>query len=229
MILRGSKTEKTESTTPARPTPTTGRAPVADSLIAAGLEVAGDCSTPGTLRVDGRIRGNVRARRLVVGPDGRVEGNVSGPDGGPAEDGVLIEGKVDGTVQAPRVEVGQAGSVGGGLRVREAVVRGRIDGPVVAEERLVLEETAIVDGDVTTPVIGVREGGQVYGTIRIGKRKEGSASPSSPTSPPDSATRTGGSDADRKDGPSSSSSDAGATRGEGKGPGERKGEVAGTG
>jgi cytoskeletal protein CcmA (bactofilin family) len=229
VILRGSKTDKTESTPPTRPAPTTGRSQVADSLIAAGLEVAGDCSTPGTLRVDGRIRGDVRARRLVVGPEGRVDGNVSGPDGGPAEDGVLIEGKVDGTVQAPRVEVGHAGSVGGGLRVREAIVRGRVDGSVVAEQRLVLEETAIVDGDVTTPVIGVREGGQVYGTIRIGKRPSTSTA-SSALSSAGATSRSGASNGDSKpDASKGSDSDRGPDAREDKGSEATKSEAAGTG
>lgn len=224
MILRGSKTDKTESTPAARPATTTGRASAVDSLIAAGLEVAGDCSTPGTLRVDGRIRGNVRARRLVVGPDGRVDGNVSGPDGGPAEDGVLIEGKVDGTIQAPRVEVGQAGSVGGGLRVREAVVRGRIDGPVIAEQRLVLEETAVVDGDVTAPVIGVREGGQVYGTIKIGKRP-GSSAASPGRSPAGSSPRGDASGGETKPGPGTEAGGGGTASAEGKSPGGEKGDA----
>lgn len=146
----------------------TAEGPGADSLIAAGTTVDGDCSTVGSLRIDGRVTGSIRARQLTVGPDGRVEGDVSGPDGGPAEGGVVIDGRVDGGVRAPRVEVGKNGSVGAGLHVREAEIRGRVVGPVIARARLVLEETAVVEGNVTAPRIAVREGGRVSGTIRIG-------------------------------------------------------------
>lgn len=141
-----------------------------DSLIGAGMVLDGDCETSGTLRVDGHVTGNVRARRLTVGTSGRVDGDVAGPDGGAAEGGVLIDGRVDGTITAPHVEVGQRGSVGGGMRVREAVVRGRVAGAVVTEHRLLLEATAVVEGDVTAKRLGLAEGGQVFGTIRIGDR-----------------------------------------------------------
>lgn len=146
--------------------------PVADSLIGFGTLVTGDCTTTGTLRVDGRITGDVRARQLTVGPKGRVEGDVRGPDGGPAEGGVMIEGRVEGGVTAPRVEIGKAGFVGAGLQVREAAIRGRVVGTVVARVRLTLEESAEVEGDVTALRLAVREGGRVSGTIRIGGGEE---------------------------------------------------------
>lgn len=171
---------KLRSTKNAEETVQTNRvAPSGDgSVIAVGTVVTGDCRAPGKLRIDGRVTGNVGAQQLTVGPDGRVDGSVTGPDGGPAEGGVFIEGQVAGAVQGPRVEIGPRGSVGGGLDVGEAVVRGRVRGEVVARKRLVLEETAVVEGDVTAGILGVREGGQVHGTIRIGRPAEQSAMPS---------------------------------------------------
>lgn len=155
------------------PAPSGGGArPGTDSFIAVGTVVDGDCNTTGTLRIDGRVTGSVRARQLTVGSQGRVEGDVSGPDGGPAEDGVVIDGHVNGSISAPRVEIGKGGSVGDGLRVEEAAIRGRVIGSVVARTRLVLEETAVVEGNVTAPRIAVREGGRVSGTIRIGDAVE---------------------------------------------------------
>jgi cytoskeletal protein CcmA (bactofilin family) len=145
-----------------------------DSVIGAGMVLDGDCETSGSLRVDGHVKGNVRARRLTIAASGRVDGDVSGPEGGTADGGVLIDGRVNGMVNAPRVEVGREGAVGGGMRVREAVVRGRVQGAVVTEHRLLLEATAVVEGDVTARRLGLAEGGQVFGTIRIGDRAPGS-------------------------------------------------------
>lgn len=140
------------------------------SLIAAGMVLDGECRTEGPLRVDGHVRGDVHASRLVVGSGGRVDGSVSGhgSSGGGGRT-VVIEGHVGGAVSAPRVEVGETGMVGGGLRVTEAVVRGRVAGGILSEGRLLLEATAIVEGDVVARRLGLSEGGQVFGTIRIGE------------------------------------------------------------
>lgn len=163
MALRSSKKRSDEAT----PGP---RQPQVDSLISEGMVLRGDCETPGTLRVDGQVTGSVRASRLVVGPTGRVGGDVSGPNGAPAERDVIIEGRVEGTVRAPRVQVGEGGAVGGGMHVDEAVIRGRVSGGIASKERLLLEETAVVEGDVVARRLGLKEGGQVFGTIRIGDR-----------------------------------------------------------
>jgi cytoskeletal protein CcmA (bactofilin family) len=172
MALLRSKQEDLPSTPMPRPS---GRS--VDSLIAPGMVLRGDCETEGVLRVEGRVTGNIRANGLTVSHGGEVEGDVTGPGGAPSRDTVMIEGRVQGSVRAPRVEVGRNGLVGAGMEVTEATVRGRVTGPIVAEHRLVLEETAVVDGDVTAKRLGLKEGGQVFGTIRIGERADTGPSP----------------------------------------------------
>lgn len=144
-------------------------APSVDSIIAQGMVLDGDCETDGALRVDGHVKGDVRATRLTIGSGGRVDGNVTGANSEAADQAVLIEGRVGGAVRAHRVEVARGGSVGSGLTVHEAVVRGHVVGTIKTEHRLILEETATVEGDVTARRLGLKEGGQVFGTIRIGK------------------------------------------------------------
>jgi cytoskeletal protein CcmA (bactofilin family) len=164
-----------------------------ESIIGVGTTLDGDCETPGSLRIEGRVTGNIRAGRLTVATDGHVAGDITAPTGGSAENIVRIDGRVDGTVSAPVVEIGPRGSVGAGLRVRDAVVRGRVAGAIVTEHRLRLEETAVVEGDVTAQRLGLAEGGQVFGTIRIGARADSSAAASAragaSTKPADTASR----------------------------------------
>jgi cytoskeletal protein CcmA (bactofilin family) len=165
-----------------------------ESIIGVGTTLDGDCETPGSLRIEGRVTGNIRAGRLTVATDGHVAGDITAPTGGSAENIVRIDGRVDGTVSAPVVEIGPHGSVGAGLRVRDAVVRGRVAGAIVTEHRLRLEETAVVEGDVTAQRLGLAEGGQVFGTIRIGARADSSAASAragAPTKPADTASRAG--------------------------------------
>jgi cytoskeletal protein CcmA (bactofilin family) len=173
-----------------------------ESIIGVGTTLDGDCETPGSLRVEGRVTGSIRAGRLTVATDGHVAGDITAPAGGSAENIVRIDGRVDGTVSAPVVEIGPRGSVGAGLRVRDAVVRGRVAGAIVTEHRLRLEETAVVEGDVTAKRLGLAEGGQVFGTIRIGARpdtgeaatgKFGSAGSTRPGQPAGSAPPGGSS------------------------------------
>jgi cytoskeletal protein CcmA (bactofilin family) len=162
-----------------------------DSLISADMVLDGDCHTDGQLRVDGEVKGDVRAARLVVGQSGRIGGTVTGrPNGSGDERTVVIDGRVEGAVDAPYVEVGPTGTVGGGMRVKEALVRGRVAGGIQTEGRLLLEETAIVEGDVVAGRLGLKEGGQVFGTIRIGEaptgaRKKGEGSKSEGSSTPE--------------------------------------------
>jgi cytoskeletal protein CcmA (bactofilin family) len=169
MVLRRSASEP-DTAARAAPEGTRAGTTTGDSLIAVGTVVDGDCRTDGALVINGHVKGSVEAARLVVGPQGRIDGDVtSRGSGGAGDPAVTIDGRIGGAVRAERVEVGREGAVGGGMKVREAVVRGRVVGAIVTDERLLLEETAVIEGDVTARRLGLKEGGQVAGTIRIGE------------------------------------------------------------
>lgn len=95
------------------------------SIIGAGMTVVGDCTTDGTVRIEGSVEGTVRAAKaVVVGREGVVDGSVATQD-------AVIAGTVTGTVTADsRLEV-QASA--------------RIDGEVRAR-RMQLEEGALLNG-----------------------------------------------------------------------------------
>jgi|GEM_PF-580165 len=97
------------------------------SIIGPGMQVTGDMASEGTIRVEGRVVGRVRAdKAVVVGKGGVVDGDVTTQD-------AVISGTVTGTVvAASRLEV-QATA--------------RIDGEVLTR-RMKLEEGAVVNGRV---------------------------------------------------------------------------------
>ena len=97
------------------------------SIIGPGMRITGDLDTEGTVRIEGRVEGNVRAGKAVVlGKDGSVEGTILTQD-------AVISGRLVGTLTAEsRLEL-QASS--------------RIDGEVHAR-RMQLEEGAILNGTV---------------------------------------------------------------------------------
>ena len=95
------------------------------SVVGAGMEVEGDCRCEGSLRVDGRVKGTIRAgKSVVVGEGGEVEGGVYTQD-------AVIAGHISGTVHAEsRVELKEGCMVEGDIhspsvRLEEG---GRIDG-----------------------------------------------------------------------------------------------------
>ncbi|MCK5651771.1 MAG: polymer-forming cytoskeletal protein, partial [Gemmatimonadetes bacterium] len=64
------------------------------SIIGPGMKVVGDCTTDGTIRVEGSVEGSLRAgKAVVVGRNGFVDGDVVTQD-------AVISGRVRGTLTA---------------------------------------------------------------------------------------------------------------------------------
>ncbi|MDX1567058.1 MAG: polymer-forming cytoskeletal protein [Longimicrobiales bacterium] len=172
MLGKSSKDQESEGGTRA----TTVKGPGGASLISRDLRIVGDCVSDGRLRIEGTVTGDVTAAGLEVSPSGSVEGDVTVRKGG-SSDTIVIDGSVKGAVRGARVEVGKEGRVDGGLVATEAVVEGHVKGGILAEQRLILEETAEVEGDVRARRLALKEGGQVNGNIRMGDRAtEGTSS-----------------------------------------------------
>ena len=95
------------------------------SIIGPGMKVVGDCSSDGTIRVEGRVDGSVVASKsVVVGKDGMVKGDISTQD-------AIIAGKVSGSVSAEsRIELQATCRVQGDIRSRRVKLDegGQVDG-----------------------------------------------------------------------------------------------------
>ena len=86
-------------------------------------------------------------------------------------DGTLrIEGTVEGKVHAGKaVVVGKDGVVKGDITTQDAVIGGHITGTVVAESRLELQATCVIDGEIRARRIKLDEGGKVNGSVQMGE------------------------------------------------------------
>ena len=140
------------------------------SVICEDMRILGDCQVDGAIRILGKVSGTVRAQALDLAASGAVEGDVETVDGADADQRVVISGRVDGAVRARRVEVQEEGVILGGMVTDEATVQGRVEGGVVVRRRLALGATSVVEGDVDTRRLELREGGRVNGRIRMGDR-----------------------------------------------------------
>ena len=83
------------------------------SVIAPGMTVLGDVKCDGTVRVEGKVEGSIRASKsVVVGKNGQVTGDIETQD-------VVIAGAVVGTVAgASRVELQETCRIEGDIRSR---------------------------------------------------------------------------------------------------------------
>jgi cytoskeletal protein CcmA (bactofilin family) len=100
----------------------------------------------------------------IIGTGMRVVGDIS------ADGVVKIEGTVVGTVRAGRqVLVGKGGEVEGDVISREAIIGGEVRGSIRADERIEIQSTSVVHGDIAAKRLLVQEGGEINGVVRMGE------------------------------------------------------------
>ena len=104
------------------------------SIVGPGMTFVGDCETEGTLRVEGRLEGSVRAGRMVVvGPSGVITGDVHARNAtvaGTVKGTVVAEARlelqetsrVDGEVFARTVQVGEGAVLNAAVRMGDDAV-----------------------------------------------------------------------------------------------------------
>ena len=99
----------------------------------------------------------------VVGGGMRVIGDVE-------SNGVIkVEGFIEGSVRGARqVLLGRTGIVHGDIYAADVVIGGRVVGTVIASERVEIQGTSGIEGDIHTKSIVVHEGAMINGTVRMG-------------------------------------------------------------
>ena len=100
------------------------------TLLAKGVHLKGEIRVEGTVRIDGRLEGEIHTKgQVIIGEDGLVQGMISA--------GIVVSS-------------------------------GRIKATVNATERVQLLKTAILIGDVHSPVLMMEEGAKIQGTTDMG-------------------------------------------------------------
>ncbi|MGA9642298.1 MAG: polymer-forming cytoskeletal protein [Terriglobales bacterium] len=94
-----------------------------------------------------------------------IKGDVSG-----SED-LYIDGEVEGNIdlRSHSLTVGPNGRVKASVNAKSIVVLGKVEGSLIASDRLDLRKSAVVTGDVTTQRIAIEEGAFLKGKVDIQK------------------------------------------------------------
>ncbi|MGA7685591.1 MAG: polymer-forming cytoskeletal protein [Terriglobales bacterium] len=100
-----------------------------------------------------------------VGKSVVIKGAISG-----SED-LYVDGEVEGSIElrSNSVTIGPNGKVKASVNAKSIVVQGKVDGSLIASDRLDLRKTAVVTGDVTTQRIAIEEGAFLKGKVDIQK------------------------------------------------------------
>jgi cytoskeletal protein CcmA (bactofilin family) len=117
-----------------------------------------------------------------IGKSISIKGDLTG------NEDMVIEGKVEGKVDLPnnQLTVGANGTVQAEISAKAVVVVGRVAGNVLGTERVEIQGTGVVDGDVSAPRLVVAEGAVLNGAIKMTKKAgTGSAEPPKPPTPPE--------------------------------------------
>jgi len=102
-----------------------------------------------------------------------------------------IDGQVEGTVNLGnhQLTIGPNGNLKAAVSAKTIVVIGKVTGNLIAAERIEVQATGIVDGDVRAPRLNVQEGAVLNGSIDMSPagsatetRKPASSSATSATS-----------------------------------------------
>ena len=99
------------------------------SIIANDMTVIGDLQTEGVVRIEGRVKGNVKVGSQIL--------------------------------------VAQGATIEGDLHTQEAVIAGTVTGAIHASDRVELQATSVVAGDIHTARIAIVEGAKVAGEVKM--------------------------------------------------------------
>ena len=110
-----------------------------------------------------------------IGKSVVIKGELSG-----SED-LYVDGNVEGSIELRNhsLTVGPNGNVKANVSAKSVVIQGKLDGSVSASERVELQKSAVVTGDLTTQRIAIEEGAFLKGKIDIQKEAGKAAVPAS--------------------------------------------------
>jgi len=98
-----------------------------------------------------------------IGKSVVIKGELSG-----SED-LYVDGQVEGSISLKNfsLTVGPNGQVKASVEAKVLIVQGKLEGNVVASDRVELRKTAVISGDITTQRISIEEGAYLRGKVDI--------------------------------------------------------------
>jgi cytoskeletal protein CcmA (bactofilin family) len=96
-----------------------------------------------------------------IGKSLRVEGRIV------SKENLTIDGEIDGTIEVGdhNLMIGEGAAVKADLTAKTITINGSVTGNVLATDRVNLQATGSVDGDITTPRLVMADGAVIKGKV----------------------------------------------------------------
>ena len=126
---------------------------------------------PGTARP--ATRAGSGGEMANIGKSITIKGDLSG------NEDLVVEGNVEGKIELPnnQLTIGSNGNVAADVSAKAVVVIGKVAGNVTGTERVQIEATGAVDGDVRAPRLVVQEGAVLNGSVEMGQPRSADKQP----------------------------------------------------
>jgi cytoskeletal protein CcmA (bactofilin family) len=123
---------------------------------------------------------SVRTGSAALGKNVTVKGQIF------AREDLTIDGEVEGTVECHehRLTIGPNARVQAGLKAREIIIQGSIQGNVDASDKIDIKKEAKLVGDIKTSRIVIEDGAYFKGSIDISKPNAAKPAPVGASAPP---------------------------------------------
>jgi len=86
---------------------------------------------------------------------------------------LIVEGQVEGSAKSGVLQIADGGAFAGEADIDTAVVSGRFEGTLTASQRLVIQASGRVSGDIRYAAIAIEAGGQISGNIQVTEESVG--------------------------------------------------------
>jgi len=103
-----------------------------------------------------------------IGPSIHIKGEVK------ADEPLTIDGHITGSIDVSGhpLTVTAAAQIDADVLAHTIIVGGSITGSLSAQERIVLEQTATLNGDLSAPSVSIHDGAMLQGRFEIAGRRE---------------------------------------------------------
>jgi cytoskeletal protein CcmA (bactofilin family) len=167
----------------ARPSQAGARSPLDETVEMKRSESSATTAKKARKREDGAKPTTEGVVVATIGKSIIFKGELTG------DEDLEIDGNVEGDIKLPShvLTVGPHGRVKAEITAKCVQVVGHVAGNVNATERVEVEATGIVEGDISAPRLLVQEGAVVNGAIKMTKAEGGAAKPSPSATPTSSA------------------------------------------
>ena len=111
-----------------------------------------------------------------IGKSITLKGDLSG------NEDLVVDGNVEGRIELPnnQLTIGSSGNVKADISAKSVVIIGKVAGNVTGVERVQIESTGSVSGDVRTPRLVVQEGATLNGSVEMGTPQTARVAPTGP-------------------------------------------------